>query len=77
MIATDATDRTFNADHGILTVRELRETISMLADDTQVVIATHDWYVNVDCVIAPHRPDESEYQCLTLFPGVPFDARQI
>jgi hypothetical protein len=75
MIRRSDTDATFNADHGILTVGELRQLITRMDDDRHVVISTHDWYVNVDCVIAP-RNDDSEYQCLTFFPGVEFDARQ-
>lgn len=67
----------------ILTVGALRRIIEGMDDSTNVVLATSDWYDNVAIVHAPPLngiPDDytgSEWQCLTLFPGSSFDARQI
>ena len=63
-------------DGNVLTVGALRSLLEDLDEEQHVVLATPDWYVNVSCVIAPHDPAESEYQCLTIFPGADFDARQ-
>ena len=67
----------------ILTVGALRRMIDGMDDFTNVVITTDDWFDNVAQVYAPPLdgfPDDytgSEWQCLTLFPGSTFDARQI
>lgn len=67
----------------ILTVGDLRRIIDGMDDYTNVVIATDDWFDNVALVHAPPLdgfPDDyvgTEWECLTLFPGASFDARQI
>lgn len=70
----DSFDSTW--DGTVLTVGALKAVIEHMDDEAHVVLATADWYVNVSCVIAPHVPEKSEYQCLTIFPGADFDARQ-
>jgi hypothetical protein len=69
----------------ILTVGELRRIIEGMADDTNVVIddEPNGWYRNVHVIYAPPLdgfPDDpvgTEWQCLTMFPGSTFNARQI
>lgn len=65
-----------------LTVGALRRIIEGMDDEIHVVLSSEDWFDNVDCVYAPPPegiPDDyvgTEWQCLTLFSGVSFDARQ-
>lgn len=61
----------------ILTVGLLRSYLDGLPDDTHVVLDDTDgWYVNVDAVATP-LGDGSPWSALTLFPGTPFDTRQV
>ena len=60
----------------ILTVGQLRDVLEELDDDTHVVIATGEWYTNIGEIAAGQPDDDSEWSCLTLFPGTEFDARQ-
>ena len=61
----------------ILTVGVLKALIADQDDHINVLIATDDWYDNVGQVVVPANDDRDEYQCVTLFIGSEFDARQI
>lgn len=85
---TDSTDSTedlhWSRDHhgrDILTVGQLRAMLAGLDDGDHVVLATDDWFVNVEHVGRPVRDAGGEsvtgFECLTLFPGSPFDTRQL
>lgn len=56
-----------------LTVWQLRELIANLDDDTFIVIATNDWYSNIETV---QLPDGKDWECVTLFPSSAYDTRQ-
>ena len=64
-------------EHGraILTVGQLRALLVDLPDEAHVVVATDDWYVNVDAIGLP-TPDCDPWTALTLFPGTAYDTRQ-
>lgn len=67
-------------DHGILTVGFLRELLNGRSDQEQVVIATGDWYTNVQAISVPHwvgDDNESDWSCVTLHLGNDFDSRQL
>jgi hypothetical protein len=61
----------------ILTVGYLRALLDGLNDEEHVVIATKDWYVNIEAVAKPDVNDDGLWSCLTFFPGTQFDSRQL
>lgn len=62
----------------ILTVADLRRMTANMPGSTQVVLPAGGWYVNVGEVRGPiDEQFDTEYQCLTLFPGSAFDSRQV
>ena len=58
----------------ILTVKQLRELLEGRDENEHVVIADDGWYTNITAVALP---DDEEFSCVTLFPGVEFDSRQL
>ena len=74
---TNASDRW---GRPILTVGQLKEVLAGLSDDEHVLIATGDWYVNVEAVGVPMRnttgDNASDWEFVTLFPGPKFDTWQ-
>lgn len=67
----------FTPERGVLTVGELRTMLLGVPHETPVVLEDgNGWYVNTAKVAAPHSED-SDWSCVTLFPGVPFDSRQV
>lgn len=63
--------------HGrnIMTVGQLRGILHGVDPDVHVVIATDDWYVNVESAVVP-GDDGDGYLAVTLYPGFPYDSRQ-
>jgi hypothetical protein len=63
----------------VLTVGYLRALLDGLGDDEHVVIATRDWFVNIEAVARPDINDDEGgvWSALTLFPGSKFDSRQL
>jgi hypothetical protein len=61
----------------ILTVGALRKMLEGVSDLTQVVVATPDWYDNVQEVIVPgDDPETAEFSAVTFFLGDEIDPRQ-
>ncbi len=67
MITKDSFNR------GILTVGQMKEFLAKYNDDTQIVVATQDWYANI--VEVTDTDDEFQF-AITLFTKDDFDARQ-
>jgi hypothetical protein len=63
--------------YGILTVGALREMLEGVDPAVHVVMDGEGWYHHVDVVIVPAPVEPEDFQCVTLVPGEPFDARQI
>lgn len=69
----------------ILTLAELRRRTAHLPGDTHVVIAKQglesveldDWYLNTSALQVPDGTEDSQWQCVTLFPGSEFDSWQL
>lgn len=64
----------------ILTVGQLRAILDGLDPRDHVILADGDWFVNVDHVGVPVRDGDgysvTGFECVTLFPGEPYDSRQ-
>ena len=66
----------------VLTVGALRKLLEGIDDSRHVVLDDGaGWYVNVEAVAVPERADkidavESDWMCVTFFPGTIFDSRQ-
>ena len=58
---------------GILTVGELKEILANYSDDTQIVVAKEEWYLNISNVVLP---DNESTLALTLETSDTFDPRQ-
>lgn len=61
-------------DKKILTVGELKELLTGISNDTQVVMASGDWYANIGTVVLP---DGETYSAVTFYEGSGFDPRQV
>lgn len=58
-----------------LTVGQLRELLEG-RDPHEIVVVVEDiWWSNIGSVVLPD--DMDCYWCVTLFPGAPFDSRQL
>jgi hypothetical protein len=69
-------DGYFHPSDGILTVKMLKEILEPLNDEDQIVMGDEgSWYNNVDGVAVPN--EETGHSAVTLYPGEPFDTRQI
>jgi hypothetical protein len=63
----------YQPEDGILTVRELRSVLKAMPDDTQVVVATDSWYLNIRAIATP---DDKCFCAVTFFTADNYDPRQ-
>jgi hypothetical protein len=61
------------SNEGILTLAQFRKMTENLPDETQIVVADEEWYLNIS---ATYLPDNDAYFAITFATSNDFDARQ-
>ena len=59
--------------NGVLTVGELKKILADYSDDTQIVVANEEWYLNISNVVLP---DNNGIYAITFETADTFDPRQ-
>jgi len=62
-----------SSSKGILTLAQFRKMTENLPEDTQIVVANEDWFLNIS---GTYLPDNDSYFAITFTTTDDFDARQ-